>query len=342
MAVQGADVAQLRTTATQFGKGADALEFSAKALHSLIGSGTQWRGPDAERFRNEWTGMSSRAIAAAVASLRQAADELRRNADQQEQASTAGTGGGVSAPRGARQLLDHIENDQKDDQGNSLGDDDGLRIEKVVGPDGETRLVVYFKGQDTEGVEGRDLARSSGLATGLIGVDEDLTRKIDEALKNCPDGKNTDVMLVGLSQGGMDAQNIAASGKYNVTNLVTFGSPTIQADNPNIQTVHMHAKGDPVPPAGNFGRGLGAAFGNVAQGKYVPGIGLGSFLVDAVSPPSSNFVYDSDPGLGLGMGVHDQGYPDVAQSFDESSDARFTDVKESMKKYEGSVTVVTE
>lgn len=335
MAVQGADVAQLRTTATQFDKGANALEFSAKALHSLIGGGTQWRGPDADRFRNEWTGMSSRAIASAVASLRQAADELRRNAEQQEQASTAGTGGGVSAPNGARQLLDHIENDQ----GKSLGDDDGLRIEKVVGPDGETRLVVYFKGQDS--VEGRNFGRSAGLASGAIGVDEDLIRKIDEALKNCPDGKNTDVMLVGLSQGGMDAQNIAASGKYNVTNLVTYGSPIIQADDPNIRTVHMHAEGDPVP-AGNFGRGLGAAFENVAQGKYVPGIGLGSFLVDAVSPPSSDFVYESDPGLGFGMQAHDQGYPDVAQAFDDSSDPRFTDVKESMKKFNGVVIDTTE
>jgi hypothetical protein len=76
MTLNGADVAELRTAATHFTTSASALETSAKALHSLIGGGTKWRGPDAERFRSEWANVSARTIAAAVASLRGAADEL--------------------------------------------------------------------------------------------------------------------------------------------------------------------------------------------------------------------------------------------------------------------------
>ena len=63
MAVEGADVAELRSAATQFSKGASALEASTKALHSLITTTTQWRGPDADSFRSQWSTMSIRSQA---------------------------------------------------------------------------------------------------------------------------------------------------------------------------------------------------------------------------------------------------------------------------------------
>ncbi len=42
------------------------------------------------------------------------------------------------------------------------------------------------------------------------------------------------------------------------------------------------------------------------------------------------------------MGVHANGYPGAATAFDDSTDPRFADVKENLKKFEGTVTVVTE
>lgn len=330
MSMHGADVEQLRATATQFNKSASVLESSASTLHSLINGSTQWRGPDAERFRSEWSGVSARSLSAAVETLRRASDELRRNADQQDQAS----GEGNSAPQGTSGLLKHLENDQRDDRGNATGDTDGLRIERVVGPDGQTRLIVYLKGQDS--VDSRGLDRSAALATGLMGVDPDLTRKIDEALKSTPNGLRTEVMLVGLSQGGMDAQNIAAAGRYNVTNLVTYGSPLIQFDKTGIDTVHIEASGDPVPGAGELAR----VAADVATNPSI--FGAINVATDAAHGMANGNIYTFDPQAGIGFNVHETAYPDAAKAFDQSTDPRFAETRQSMKRFEGTVTSVTE
>jgi hypothetical protein len=87
MALIGADTEQLRSTATRIDTGAASLEESARMLTGLIGGGTNWRGPDAERFRQQWTGVSAPSIARAAEALRRGSDELRRNAQEQEQAS---------------------------------------------------------------------------------------------------------------------------------------------------------------------------------------------------------------------------------------------------------------
>ena len=329
MVMYGADVEQLRAAAAQLSGGAGALENSARALHSLIGNGTYWRGPDADRFRAQWSNSSMPVVTMAVESLRDAADQLRRNADEQDIASAAGTTtatGGTAAATNTSELLKHVRNDHKDV--------DRMRIERVVGPDGKTRLIVYFKGQ--ESVAERSFWRSAGLASGSIQVDKDLVREIDEILTSTPDGKRTEVMLVGLSQGGMDAQNIAASGRYNVTALVTYGSPIVQSDVHGVATVHMQADGDHVPGMG-FGRGAGTAIENMASGQYVPGIGLGAFFVDLVSPPSSQSVFKCDPGLAANVDVHANGYPKVANAFDASQDPRFDEVKQRMKDFQGRV-----
>ena len=59
-------------------------------------------------------------------------------------------------------------------------------------------------------------------------------------------------MLVGYSQGGIDAQNIAALGRseFNVTDVVTFGSPTVAGAHPEAfgtNVLHVRAWNDPVP-----------------------------------------------------------------------------------------------
>lgn len=326
MAVIGADPDQLRATANQFVQAADRLQESLKGLNAFISNSAMWRGPDSERFRSEWNGQSVFALNGAINALRTGADILRRNADEQDTASQANGGNGASicavparpAPSSAAELLDHIENDMTYDNGERIEDDDGIRIERVVGPDGETRLIVYIKGQDT--AEGRGLDRSIGVATGLIRDDTNLTEDIDAALRHCPEGKDTEVMLVGLSQGGMDAQNIAASGDYNVKALVTYGSPLIKSDIPGVHTVHMRAEGDAVPGWGeslSLGRALG-------------------------SGPSSDYIFTSDPNLRQGADVHAEGYPDVAKDFDQSQDPRFAGVKSTMERFQGQMTVVTE
>lgn len=60
---------------------------------------TSWPGPDADRFRQEWESGHSRALRQAAAFLAAAAEELLRNAAEQEQASQAG---GANQAGGAR------------------------------------------------------------------------------------------------------------------------------------------------------------------------------------------------------------------------------------------------
>ena len=333
--MEGADVEQLRALATQLTRGADRLESTANTLHSLVNGNTQWRGADAERFRSQWNGASAGALRAAAEKLREADKILRRNADEQDNASNG-------KPAGAAEMFNRLENDRFDDYGKELEskkNGDGVRIESVVGPDGKTRLIVYLKGQDS--VDSRNFARSAGLATGIVGVDDSITRQIDEALAKLPDGKKSEVMLVGHSQGGMDAQNIASSGKYNVTTLMTYGTPIIQADNPKIATVHIRAEGDPVPVAGETAAAAARTATNPLS--WLSPVAAGAvYSAEAMAPRSDNvFTFDS-PNDGAGFDVHKNGYPAAAAGFDNSTDGRFTDVKQNMKKFEGTVTVVSE
>lgn len=309
MAYYGADPGQLRALAAQFSKGAALLESHAQSLHSMIGSATSWQGPDAERFRSQWAGRDFKAMSAAITMLRASAQDLKRNADEQEGVS-GGSGGSAGDARsgastGASGLFAHIENSDKTDDANR----DGMRIERVVGPDGETRLIVYLKGT---GATDRDLVQDWVRNAGLVGGDSDdvIRSRIEAALDDTPKGRSTDVMLVGFSQGGMLAQNIAASGDYSVTDLVTYGAPITHSDIEGVQAAHLQANSDPVPGGGGF---LGGSH-------------------------TSDHVFNSNADTPWGEIAHsDAAYANVASDFDNSNDPRFADVKDSMKKYQGVV-----
>jgi len=55
-------------------------------------SGTRWPGPDAERFRGDWSSSHSRSLSAAASFLDAAAESVLRHAAEQEQASFGSTG----------------------------------------------------------------------------------------------------------------------------------------------------------------------------------------------------------------------------------------------------------
>lgn len=329
MALHGADVEELRTAATQLSAGASALETSARALHSMITGGVQWRGPDADRFRAEWSGSSMRAITAAAETLRRAAEDLRRNADQQDHASSAATGSssatgasgssGDTVHYGAAELFARHGKDT---------DGDGFHIEKVLGEDGKVRLIAYFEG--LYGADRLDEDRTNRLLDGS--VDPYLRGLLDAAVKENPDAE---IMLVGFSAGGMDAQNIAASGRYNVTNLVTYGSPVIQPDQPGIQTAHLHGSWDTVPYAG------AVAKGSNDLPPVLNMFSVGSNVANQV-PNADNHVFKSDAQLNAAEVHSVSGYEQVAKSFDSSDDHRFTSVKESMRKFNGVVIDTTD
>lgn len=87
MAVWGADVRALDALATRIAGVADQLEQSRRTTSATVHA-APWRGGDAESFRQEWV-QHARAMDAAARALRQAATDLRRDAQQQTQASAA-------------------------------------------------------------------------------------------------------------------------------------------------------------------------------------------------------------------------------------------------------------
>jgi len=269
--------------------------------------------------------VASVAVVGAVTALMGTGDTQVHNVIDRSGASTVTR----PAPTGAAGLFANIRND--DHHG------DGFRIERVLGPDGQTRLIVYFKGQDT--TPGRDLGRSIGVSTGLIGADTDALRAIDGALADCPQARASEVMLVGLSQGGMDAQNIAALHRYRVAALVTFGSPIVRFDDPGIATVHIRATGDPVPIAGQAARAMVTA---ILGGLALPMAGALRSVATAVRIALQPTVFTYDPHDGVGMHVHENDYPAAARDFDRSDAPGFAAAKEHFAKFHGTETVIVD
>jgi uncharacterized protein YukE len=99
--IWGADVAELRTLAQQFGKASDTLLNQSTDLSNQINNNPSWKGQDAARFRSDWNGSHRALIQQAAFALKQESKKLLENADQQEKASNGAPGsGGGPVPRG--------------------------------------------------------------------------------------------------------------------------------------------------------------------------------------------------------------------------------------------------
>ncbi|OBF29130.1 WXG100 family type VII secretion target [Mycobacterium sp. ACS4331] len=366
MTAVGADVEQLRATSKQFTQAVEKLQSAVKGLNTIASNQSIWRGRDADQFRAEWKAQSLTSLNAAIKALQNGADALRRNADQQEAASRAdggamtgvldGTGTNAkngAAPNGASELYKTLR---------TMDDSyDGVMIQEVVGPDGQKRLIVYLAGTDFEDSK-RNAGRNLSLAAG--NVDDETVKKIDRALREAgydpsDRSKQPEMMFVGYSQGGMEAQNLVASGRYNATSLVTYGSPLVHADREGVATVHLRAHGDNTPnlPA----EAMAAARRDpisfaLLRADVINGPGDRTPLLSPLAGESKN-LYESDGGsqqvdLSNPMSVVEAGltgnhgdvsvYTDVGADFDKSSDPKFSAQRDTMDKFQGSVTYTWE
>ncbi|HET7781072.1 MULTISPECIES: WXG100 family type VII secretion target [Micrococcaceae] len=86
MAMWGADVQQLRQLGSKLQEGASQIETQKSNLTSLLNS-TDWKGPDADKFREEWSGTHTTQLTKVAEALKEASTRAKRNADQQDQAS---------------------------------------------------------------------------------------------------------------------------------------------------------------------------------------------------------------------------------------------------------------
>ena len=82
----GSDPQELRRAAAELADMAASLHSSANSIHSLVFA-TAWLGPHADGFRDIWSSRGRVYLSHAAGELEQAAADLRRNADEQDQAS---------------------------------------------------------------------------------------------------------------------------------------------------------------------------------------------------------------------------------------------------------------
>lgn len=88
MAVWGLDVQQVRQLSTQLNQKASDIDSILTSLTSAL-NGTQWEGPDATQFRNDWTGQHTSSLRQVAQALRDAASKAQQNATAQEQTSNS-------------------------------------------------------------------------------------------------------------------------------------------------------------------------------------------------------------------------------------------------------------
>ena len=87
MAMWGLDIQQVRQLSTQLNQKAGEIENALTTLTNAL-NGTQWEGPDATNFRNEWSGQHTAALRNVANALRDAGAKATQNASQQESTSS--------------------------------------------------------------------------------------------------------------------------------------------------------------------------------------------------------------------------------------------------------------
>lgn len=88
MAIWGADVEQLRGLGGKLQAGAEVILEQRSQLNAALNQ-TDWKGPDADKFRDEWTSQHAGNLQKVADALREASNDAKRNAEQQSQASNS-------------------------------------------------------------------------------------------------------------------------------------------------------------------------------------------------------------------------------------------------------------
>lgn len=89
MAVWGLDVQQVRALSGQLNQKASDIQSILSSLTNALAN-TEWTGPDATAFRNDWSGQHTAALKQVVNALQEAAKVASSNASDQENISNKG------------------------------------------------------------------------------------------------------------------------------------------------------------------------------------------------------------------------------------------------------------
>lgn len=344
----GADVTELRQLAKAFQTAANRLEQNRLTVGNQIKI-SAWVGPFAASFRLQWESQHSVRIAAAARVLTDNAVRLRKNADEQDQASRVDAGGGSGSDHGSgdSSAIVHAPTSTAGYVAAVAGmkqNDDGIRVQRVHGDDGVDRIIVYIDGSgsahDGRLLDGNSL---SGMTNGrlswgnnagaifsldsatLDGIRADVQQKIQDLGGNPDD----EVMLVGFSQGGMIAQRLADEGTFKTKEVITYGSPEIlNARNfGGANVLRLRHNADLVPytefvSLNVVTESVGAIYDRVTR---------------AVRPPQGDEL-SFRAGSFIESGAHNSAdYGWVASEFDKNSNPRDVAVRERHQRFQGSI-----
>ncbi|MDH2412649.1 hypothetical protein [Nocardioides sp. CER19] len=156
-----------------------------------------------------------------------------------------------AAPTGLDSLVDHA-GQMSELSGPGSPDNKGtVEVQTLTGTDGRRRHVVYLPGMDDLTPFSVDSdVRDVGAAVSLeAGVPTAYGAGALEAMHQAGIRSGEPVLLVGHSQGGMQALQLASAGSpYDVTQVVTLGSPAVPGTlPPGLGVLSLEHQGDPVP-----------------------------------------------------------------------------------------------
>ena len=88
MAIWGADVQSLRDLGSKLQRGSEEIQQTKSTLTGLV-QNVDWKGPDAEAFKNDWNGEHTAALTKVINALQDAGQKAKNNAQAQESTSNA-------------------------------------------------------------------------------------------------------------------------------------------------------------------------------------------------------------------------------------------------------------
>jgi hypothetical protein len=165
---------------------------------------------------------------------------------------TARVDDSATPPHDVADLADHLAQLSDLSDAQHPENDGTIEIQTLTSPDGTVRHVVYLPGtddmdpfsDDTQVRDMRENLRLIGDQPTAYGAG------ILAALKDAGIRRDEPVLLAGHSQGGMEAAALLAHGTpYDVTNVVTLGSPTAQVHGfpAGSHVLSLEHTGDVVP-----------------------------------------------------------------------------------------------